>query len=781
MPGPASSRRHGWQATSRNVPRSALAAVLDAAPGRSLRRLPDLTAPPLEQQRAPSVSIVARRSCPASILTSTSWCQVAIGSAPRLDVRSSPGGRRLGPRDDVGVPSGRSCRRQRRRSRRQGRSPLACPTLVAQRPRSPRALSWPSRNTVALTWKRSRRRPRFAGTTGRRGPAGVTSTNRPASRMEVIRRRPTTLDNATQNAVPRQLQWEDRLAASFGGHRRLSSLRAHVRATPTIHRPHRVLPAAAGAGFGDLVANLRWSWHAPTRRPVRVGRPGRSGRPAGGDPVPHARRASAPERLRRAGGSDAQVPGAASTPRRRRPGRVTSPPPRWYQSARRAAGRWRRRPGPGASPTSRRSTASPRCCRSTRAASASSPATTSRRPATSAYRSSGSACSTARVLHASRCHADGWQLERYPAARPQRPADHTPSTGRDGAARVKISVAAARGSARSSRAGLARPGRPGAAAAAGQRRRGERPRAARLVTDRLYGGGSRAPAPPGDCCSALAGCGHMRAYCAHRPANAGSPRSSTPTRGTPASSASSGIRELVQPAPTVLLLRRGPAGCPAAARCSPRTRRCPPASTASPRELHRGLTSRAPAAVLAVDRVLALGAETYPGGDPHVFNMAHHGPALAAERVNGVSSAARRGQPRDVRRPVAGLRHRRGPDRLGHQRRARAHLDVAREVLEILEKRRGPRCAGRRPRRSTRRCGDWIRRSTAARDAELWSVRETLRERLVREILRSMRASYVQRGMAEARTRLDRRRPSIRERADDRASPAGCRPTSGSR
>jgi starch phosphorylase len=39
---------------------------------------------------------------------------------------------------------------------------------------------------------------------------------------------------------------------------------------------------------------------------------------------------------------------------------------------------------------------------------------------------------------------------------------------------------------------------------------------------------------------------------------------------------------------------------------------------------------------LPVDRVLALGAETYPGGDPHVFNMAVMGMRLA-QRVNGVS------------------------------------------------------------------------------------------------------------------------------------------------
>ncbi len=39
---------------------------------------------------------------------------------------------------------------------------------------------------------------------------------------------------------------------------------------------------------------------------------------------------------------------------------------------------------------------------------------------------------------------------------------------------------------------------------------------------------------------------------------------------------------------------------------------------------------------LPVDQVLALGAETYPGGDPDMFNMAVMGMRLA-QRVNGVS------------------------------------------------------------------------------------------------------------------------------------------------
>ena len=74
-----------------------------------------------------------------------------------------------------------------------------------------------------------------------------------------------------------------------------------------------------------------------------------------------------------------------------------------------------------------------------------------------------------------------------------------------------------------------------------------------------------------------------------------------------------------------------------------------------------------------IERVLALGAED----DPGIFNMAHMGLAHRPARERRLG-AARRGQPRDVQRSVAGLRRERGADQLDHQRRARADVDVAR-------------------------------------------------------------------------------------------------------
>ena len=76
----------------------------------------------------------------------------------------------------------------------------------------------------------------------------------------------------------------------------------------------------------------------------------------------------------------------------------------------------------------------------------------------------------------------------------------------------------------------------------------------------------------------------------------------------------------------------------------------PGADRAAVRRVQRG-----PGA--AVDQVLALGAETYPGGDPDRVQHGRDGHAAgpAGERRQ---QAARPGQPGDVRRAVAGLRHR---------------------------------------------------------------------------------------------------------------------------
>ncbi len=126
---------------------------------------------------------------------------------------------------------------------------------------------------------------------------------------------------------------------------------------------------------------------------VRLGRPGPVGvdRPRPGQDARRGREGP----LRRAGGRRrvlrAARCGRGATSRR------TSPRTAGTSAGSRTV---RRR-----SATSRPSSASPRCCRSTPAASASWPVTTSRPPATSVSRSSASACSTGTATSSSRCRA----------------------------------------------------------------------------------------------------------------------------------------------------------------------------------------------------------------------------------------------------------------------------------------------------------------------------------------------------------------------------------------
>ena len=133
--------------------------------------------------------------------------------------------------------------------------------------------------------------------------------------------------------------------------------------------------------------------------------------------------------------------------------------------------------------------------------------------------------------------------------------------------------------------------------------------------------------------------------------------------------------------------------------------------------------------LLPIDRVLALGAETYPGGDPEVFNMAVMGMRLA-QRVNGVSLL--HGQV--SREMFAGLwpgfDTREVP--IGSVTNG-VHTPtwVAPEILSRTD------------------AGDW-ERAAAAPPAELWATRHALRARLVAETRRRLRVSWRQRGASEA-------------------------------
>jgi glycogen phosphorylase len=147
---------------------------------------------------------------------------------------------------------------------------------------------------------------------------------------------------------------------------------------------------------------------------------------------------------------------------------------------------------------------------------------------------------------------------------------------------------------------------------------------------------------------------------------------------------------------------------------------------------------------LPLDRVLALGAETYPGGDPSVFNMAVMGMRLA-QRVNGVSRL--HGQvSRDM---FAGLWP--GFDiaevPIGSiTNGVHAPTWVAGEVLDL---------ASGQPEEAATvsqlpEDGHAWERVAHTAPARLWEIRRALRGRLVTLARERLRASWRQRGASDA-------------------------------
>jgi len=127
---------------------------------------------------------------------------------------------------------------------------------------------------------------------------------------------------------------------------------------------------------------------------------------------------------------------------------------------------------------------------------------------------------------------------------------------------------------------------------------------------------------------------------------------------------------------------------------------------------------------LPLDRVLALGAETYPGGDPHVFNMAVMGMRLA-QRVNGVS---------------------------------RLHGQVSREMFAGLwpgfdtsEVPIGSITNGvHAPTWEASRVSELGDAAAAADAGRLWEIRRQLRSTMITETRRRLRDSWRQRGASGA-------------------------------
>jgi len=151
------------------------------------------------------------------------------------------------------------------------------------------------------------------------------------------------------------------------------------------------------------------------------------------------------------------------------------------------------------------------------------------------------------------------------------------------------------------------------------------------------------------------------------------------------------------------------------------------------------------AAGVPVERVLALGAETYEGGDPAVFNMAVMGFRLA-QRANGVSQlhgAVSRGmfgglwpafEPGE--RPIASITN-----------GVHAATWVAREVFELARQQGVKPDAGP--------TADPVETIFEAADRvpaeEIWSVKRQLRQRLVLDARRRLHESWVNRGASPSR------------------------------
>ena len=246
---------------------------------------------------------------------------------------------------------------------------------------------------------------------------------------------------------------------------------------------------------------------------------------------------------------------------------------------------------------------------------------------------------------------------------------------------------------------------------------------------------------------------------AHR--HARSPRSSTPTRATPASRASSGSAS--SPRPTGWPSPRRCRRC-APARCSPRTPRCRPASTGS-----RGRSSSAtsPASACRWSELLALGAEE----DADQVQHGPHGPAAGPARQRR-ERAARPRQPGHVL-PTCGPGFDEDDVPIGSiTNGVHAPTWTARELVEMGTQTHQPGRPGRgrRPGALRRRRPHHGRRpvehpADAARPAGRRGAPPDPRDRAVPRRDRG-------------RGRLDRRPPST-PTSSPSASPAGCRPTSG--
>ncbi|MEV8596879.1 glycosyltransferase family 1 protein [Streptomyces sp. NPDC052012] len=148
---------------------------------------------------------------------------------------------------------------------------------------------------------------------------------------------------------------------------------------------------------------------------------------------------------------------------------------------------------------------------------------------------------------------------------------------------------------------------------------------------------------------------------------------------------------------------------------------------------------------MEVDRILRLGMESYPGGEPNLFNMAVMGLRLA-QRANGVSLL--HGQV--SREMFAGLWPGFDPEEVpitSVTNGVHAPTWVAPEVFRL-----GARQIGTQRAEEALSVGDSDRWDSVADipDQDIWDLRRNLRELLVMEVRERLRASWRQRGAGTA-------------------------------
>ena len=325
---------------------------------------------------------------------------------------------------------------------------------------------------------------------------------------------------------------------------------------------------------------------------------------------------------------------------------------------------------------------------------------------------------------------EGWQLERYPAGDP----NGLPLTllrGGDGAP-VTVALTLGEGSSLAAQVWLAQVGRvplllldsyvehndPGL----------------REVTDRLYGGGSEHRLRQ-ELLLGMGGVRAVRAYCELT----GHPRPEV-FHTNEGHAGFLGLERIREYAAQGLSFEEAIELCRAGTVFTTHTP-VPAGIDRFARDLvERQFSGDAADPALPGDRVLALGAETYPGGDPAVFNMAVMGLRLA-QRVNGVSELHG-----EVSRDMfAGLWP--GFDAsevpIGSiTNGVHAASWVAPQLLALAA---GDAGHGSEPPEDVA----WDRVAEAG-PARLWEIRRLLRRRLVIEARQRLRASLRQRGQSEA-------------------------------